>query len=151
MSGSTVADVQGLDRGAMCCSKKVCGSVVQELTDMQIKAGGRGVLCRKTGSVLSCSHITTLDPHCTLRSISAWGLVHGHKSQWWPSRVYLCPNTWRVGIIYQVRCRSTRNGMRWAVLIDSSAGIFYTKHRAWTVMGGIMTVPRSSQFSRENT
>lgn len=38
MSGSIVA---GLDRGAMC-SKKVCGSVVQELTDMQIKAGGMG-------------------------------------------------------------------------------------------------------------
>lgn len=151
MSGSTVADVQGLDRGAMCCSKKVCGSVVQELTDMQIKAGGR-VSAADKQALFSPAHTSPqLDPHCTLRSISAWGLVHEHKSQWWPSRVYLCPNTWRVGTIYQVRCRSTRKGMRWAVLIDSSAGIFYTKHRALTVMGAIMTVPRSSQFSRENT
>lgn len=87
----------------------LCGAGAHRHAD---KSRWDGVSSVDKQALFSPAHTS---PHLTLtalRSISAWGLVHGRKSQRWPSRVYLCPNTWREGTIYQVRCRSTRKGMR---------------------------------------
>lgn len=127
-SGST--DVQGLDTGAMCSKMALwCRS-------LQIYA------------LFSPTHTS---PHSTFIPLS------GHvclREGVWTQISAVAFQTVSLPRDMDSRNKSDAEAQEKAwgkhCLLTPGVGTFYTKYRAWMVMGGTLTVPRSPQFSRKN-